>query len=111
MLFEKAAKAAYDYKAVYGRFPDKIGIHATQLASLPRCIFFPILPPISSLVNTSDDISLASPTLDRHEAIFEPVVGWGIHQDEVYLPVPGSQSKCVSGEFVAKMAKEFEERI
>jgi len=47
--------------------------------------------------------------IEIHEATFEPVIGSDIHIDEVYLPIPGDIDKCVSGTFVAKMAKEFEE--
>lgn len=105
-LLAKASKAGYDYRAIYGAFPEKIGIHAQQLGLLPFVIFFPEPPPIE-LFTIQQDVSKCI-DIKRHETRFEPVMGEDIHPDEVYLPIPGSPYKCVSGEFVAKLAKEFE---
>jgi hypothetical protein len=106
-LFNKASKAAYDYKSVYGKFPSKIGIHTHQLGLLPLTIRFPLLPQINVFDEAAME-DIGSHIIEIHETTFEPVIGSDIHMDEVYLPIPGDIDKCVSGTFVARMAKEFE---
>jgi hypothetical protein len=105
-LLDKAIKAGYDYRAVYGKFPVRIGIHMTQLGLLPYHVVFPDPPPIELARLTEP--SCASIPIDHHETRIEPAVGMDIYPDEVYLPVPGNGDLCVSGAFVAKLAKEFE---
>jgi hypothetical protein len=103
-LFSKASEAAYNYKSVYGKFPDKIGIHHSQLGLLRReAIFFPIMPQIS--IAEMEDIGNIE--IERHRATFETVRGEDIHPDEVYLPIPGNPLKCVSGKSVAIMARDL----
>lgn len=106
-LMGKASKAAYDYKSVYGKFPDKIGIHTKQLGLLPFVIRFPIMPELK-ILPMAEMGTIGNHGIEIHETKFEPVMGIDIHLDEVYLPIPGDIDKCVSGRFVANLAKEFE---
>ena len=107
-LLDKALKAGYDYRAVYGKFPDKIGIHVKQLGLLPFYLLFILDPPPIEIALLADEPSLADMTIHRHEVRIEPVMGPDIYPDEVYFPAPGDESKCISSAFVAKLAREFE---
>ena len=110
-LFAKASKAGYDYQKLYGKFPDKIGIHYKRMATFRPSIIFPKLNPIPvlSVVQRLEDVALESLTISQHRALFEPCMGPDISWDEVYLPIPGGKNGIISGAMLAKMAKEFEE--
>ena len=107
-LWDKAAKAGYDYRTVHGCFPDKIGIHYERLRQFHRdCIIFPEPPPIEVNWFKPEEEIPPYPTLKQHHARFEPVVGEHIREDEVYVPVPGAMN-AISGEEIADQARELE---
>ena len=108
-LFAKASKAGYDYRELYGKFPDKIGIHYKRLSMLRRgSIIFPVMPPRIPVMAYADLDIPPDLTISMHYTRFEPVRGQGIIWDEVYLPVPESEQGVMPGERLARMAKEFE---
>lgn len=112
-LLHKATKAAYDYKSVYGKFPNRIGIEASQIGLLPPYILFPLLPEPTSIFKMQELSEITSIAVDRHEMRCDPVYGKDIARDEVYFDVPGAVkigqlSKVMNGALVAKLAKEFE---
>lgn len=105
-FFNKAAKAGYDYRTVYGTFPDKIGIHHKRLSQFDhQYVIFPDPSPIT-LVNF--DGTGGPITIRQHKATFEPVVGRDIEWDEVYLPIPGDSMNVTSSVIMAKMARAQE---
>src|SRR5438270_13157063 len=103
-LLAKASKAAYDYQKLYGKFPDKIGVHFQRSVTLPYFLYFPIMPRISCLSLETLE-SAQNITIERHEVRIEPVLDVGIFWDDVFLLIPGGEQKAVNCEFVAKMAK------
>ena len=108
-LYNKAAKAGYDYRTVHGSFPEKIGIHYERLRQFHRdCIIFPEPTPLEVNWFKLEEEIPPYPTLKQHHARFEPVVGKSIQWDEVYLPVPGSEQETISGEEIASQARELE---
>lgn len=109
-LWDKAAKAGYDYRTVHGVFPDKIGIHYERLRQFGRqSIIFPeITPPEQVNWLALEQADLESITIKQHYTRFDPVVGTKIKWDEVYLPVPDDPMKTISGEEIAAQARELE---
>lgn len=100
-LFNKAAKAGYDYRKVYGVFPGKIGIHHKRLSHFGRQqIIFPEMPSLAR-VDWTTPAQLEAITISQHRATFEPVSGIEIEWDEVYLPFPGSEHKVMSSASLA----------
>ena len=106
-LFAKASKAGYDYRALYGKFPDKIGIHYKRLGTFRRFIIFLEQNPIPAVVEQLDK-AMEGITVRQHQTMVEPVVGADIEWDEVYVSAPGWTQKVLPSKFLATMAKEFE---
>ena len=104
----QAEKAARDYKAVYGKFPEKIGISYQYPCPVPPSIILMELNPIplNSVVQQLDKPwEYASYT--QHCIPLEPIVGLNVKWDEFYLPLPGSETRVIAATLVAKMAREF----
>lgn len=109
-LFAKASKAGYAYRALYGKFPDKIGVHYKRLGTFSRSIIFLEQDPISALaVVEQPDKAMERITIRQHQTMVEPVIGADIEWDEVYLSAPGWTQKVLTGKLLATMAKEFVE--
>ncbi len=106
-LLDRAAQAGYNYRKVYGSFPDTIGIHWHRLRGMSQtCLMFPEPPPIVSRWWLSD-VSLDTPLLScLHRMLLEPVDGPDINYDEIYVPVPelpDGYERVRSGESLARM--------
>ena len=108
-LWNKAAKAGYDYRTVHGCFPDKIGIHFRRLRQFGRDrIIFPEPPPIEVNCFTPENVPVEGITINQHVARFEAVIGKNIQWDEVYVPIPDDARNVMSGEEIAAQARELE---
>jgi len=106
-LYNKAAKAGYDYYMVYGSFPEKIGIPYERLHQFGCTqIIFPEMNPVEYFREMMPDFT--SITYRQHVARFEPVLGEKIKWDEVYLPYPGDDKRVISGEAIAYLAHQKE---
>ncbi len=107
-LLDRAAQAGYNYRKVYGSFPDKIGISLHRLYGLKQtCIFFPEPPPVEACLFLADSMDVPLRT-SIHRTPLEPVDGPDINADDVYLPVPelpDGQERLRSGEALSRMAK------
>src|SRR6266516_3499721 len=109
-LYTKASQAARDYRTVHGVFPDKVGIHHKRLQSFPyRHIVFPEMTELPAVVFSLEEPSLESMTFRRHMVMFEPVIGEAIEWNEVYLPIPGKETKVISGQDIARFARAKEQ--
>lgn len=115
-ILAKAQQACYDYKAVYGKFPEKVGVRSDYPFSLPPSIVIMELEPIPVqwTVQELSDESIPSASYTRHAIYLEPVAGPGIKMDEVYVTIPSPDpfrihAKVMDGAFVAKLAREFVE--
>ena len=109
-LWDKAAKAGYDYRTVHGCYPDKIGIHYERLRQFGRhqIIFPEITPPEQVNWLALEQASPESITIRQHYTRFEPVIGEHTKRDEVYLPIPNDATGTISGEQLAYLAAEIE---
>ena len=104
-LWNKAHKAGLDYYAVFGVFPEKIGIHHERLSHFVRDrIIFVERPTIPAAFFLRDDPQLSSLTYRQHVAWFKSVVGSSITWDEVYLPAPDDERRVISGDDIDRMA-------
>jgi len=118
-LLRKAEKVCYDYKAVYGKFPAKIGVrHDNPFPLPPSIVIMELNPvPVQWTVQELNDESINAASYTRHAIWLEPIAGAGIKPDEVYVTVPGdwdpfrnqNYAKVMDGAFVAKLAREFVE--
>ena len=116
-ILAKAERACHDYKTVYGKFPEKIGVRSDYPFPLPPSIVIMELNPIPVqwTVEALSDESIPSASYTRHAIYLEPVAGPGIKADEVYLTIPASwdpftdHAKVIDSAFVAKLAGEFRE--
>src|SRR6266567_5805781 len=105
-LWNKAHKAGLDYYAVYGVFPEKIGIHHKCVSQLKRDhIIFVEMPTFSISSLLSDELQQESISSRHHIAWFRPVVGPSIKLDEVYLPMPNDGLRVISGDDIARFAQ------
>jgi hypothetical protein len=108
-LYNKAAKAGYDYRTVHGCFPEKIGIHYKRLCQFHRdCIIFLERTPPEVNWFVPEKADLEAITFKQHRTRFEPVIGEHIRWDEVYLPVPNDPMDVISGEQIAYLAHREE---
>ena len=115
-ILVQAEKAARDYKAVCGKWPEHIGVRSDYPGSVPPSVIVMELhpPSLPSAVKEYPDTALELAPYIRHCIPLEPVWGPALKQDELYLPSParahrpGSEYKVIGSKLLAKMAKEFE---
>ena len=111
-LLRKAEQACFDYKAVFGKFPERIGIRSDYPFPLPPSIVITELNPVplQLAVQELKDEPVEYATYTRHAIWLEPIAGPGIKPDEVYLPLPESKwladmkQRAFSSAVLAKMA-------
>jgi hypothetical protein len=103
-LFNRATHAGYDYKKVFGVYPEKIGIAYDRMKHfLYTSVNFPEM----------EDATIASfslvdenwPTVGFHTVPFVPILGDTIDPDEVYLPDPKMGDKAFSGLALCRMVE------
>lgn len=113
-LMERAARSGYNYRRVYGVFPDTIGIHWQRLKRMTQtCIMFPDPPTVTSQLYLVTDMDASSVRSCIHRTALEPLKDReDMDYDEVYVPVPelpDGQQRLRSGEALARMARsEYE---
>jgi len=102
-LFMQAQQAAIDYLAVYGLYPDKIGIHHARFHFFPYThLVIPIYAPLAGYSLLTSEIM----PIRAHRVNFQAILGATLQEDEVYLPIPGNDARVISGEALARKKAE-----
>ncbi len=106
-LYSKAVQAGYNYRKVYGKFPERIGIHRLQMQQLDHfLIVFPVHPETKpTYIDGKPDFT--NFRYSQHATYFDAIVGKDIEYDEVYVLVGDtSDQRVISGKTLATLAKE-----
>jgi hypothetical protein len=106
-LYNKALRAGQNHYAIYGKYPEKIGIHWQRInrfyQKYPCIVFLSPTRNVPMLVEP-ESLAIQTPTFEQHTTTIGVVQGHFISPDDVYLPTPDGH--IISGAQLAQMTQE-----
>lgn len=114
-LYARALCAGHAYYQIYGKYPEKIGVHPDDYTEFvqnhPIVFFLEEMPITPHLFTEQEDITLPRPWNNIHRTIVDPIAGRKIRSGEVYFPVPGNPLHARTSGDMIEMAQRLQQTL